>query len=91
MEPRIARLEAHVDHIQRDIGELKTDVREFRADIRDVRERLVRVEEKVAHLPSKGFIVVSVMLTLAVVTAVSAFQGQIQKFVGTTPAIATTR
>ena len=85
MEPRIAKLEASVDHIERDIGELKTDVREFRADMRDVRDRLAQLEEKVFHLPSKGFIVGTVLLMLAVVTAVGAFQHQIQQFVGATP------
>ena len=83
MEPRVARLEASVSHIERDIGELKADVREFRADIWDVRDRLARLEEKVFHLPSKGFIVASVLVALAVIAAMTAYQNQIQNFAGT--------
>jgi hypothetical protein len=33
MEPRIAKLEALAEHIQKDIAEIKTDVREFRSGI----------------------------------------------------------
>ena len=89
MEPRIARLEASVDHIERDIAELKLDVREFRSDMRDVRERQIRLEEKVAHLPGKGFIVTSLLLSLGVITALLAFQGQIQKYAGLATVAAT--
>ena len=85
MEPRIARLEASLAHIERDVGELKLDVREFRADMRDVRERLVRLEEKVTQLPGKGFVVSALLLSLAVIASLLAFQGQIQKLTGAAP------
>jgi hypothetical protein len=34
MEPRIAKLEAAVDHIQRDIGDIKIEVRTLRENAR---------------------------------------------------------
>ena len=38
MEPRVAKLEAAVEHIQRDISEIKSDVRALRDEIKsDVR------------------------------------------------------
>ncbi|MEC5292094.1 hypothetical protein VSX64_15250 [Aurantimonas sp. C2-6-R+9] len=74
MEPRVAKLEASVAHIERDVTELRTDMR-------DVRDRLSRIETRVDHLPSKGFVVSSVILTLAILTAVITFQDRIQQFV----------
>lgn len=92
LEARIAKLESDVDHMRGDIGELKVDVREFRTEMRDVRERLARLEEKVAHLPGKGFIVGSVLLSLAVIGGLITFQGPIQNLVGAQPAaVATAR
>jgi hypothetical protein len=34
MEPRVAKLEAAVEHIQRDIGDIKSDVRALRDNAR---------------------------------------------------------
>ena len=82
MEARVARLEADVSHIAGDVSDLKADFREFRSDLRDTRERLIKVEEKIAHLPGKGFIVTTIVLALAVITGLLAFQSRIQAFVG---------
>ncbi|MCQ8782228.1 hypothetical protein [Mangrovibrevibacter kandeliae] len=87
MEPRVAHLEAGVAHLERDVSELRTDMR-------DVRDRLTRLEEKVSHLPSKGFIVSVVLLALAVIAGMFAFQSQIEALAQrpaavTTPAPAT--
>ena len=42
MEPRVAKLEAAVEHIQRDISEIKSDLRalrdEFKSDLRALRD-----------------------------------------------------
>lgn len=73
MEPRLARLEAHMEHAQSDLTGLK-------GDVRDIRDRLARLEEKVSHLPGKGFIVGSTVTTLALITALIAFQEQVQAF-----------
>lgn len=71
MEGRVAKLETLMDVVRTDVGALKSDVR-------DVRDRLIRLEEKVAHLPSKGFIVTAITTALALITAITLFQGKIQ-------------
>jgi hypothetical protein len=43
MEPRVARLEAAVEYIQRDIKELKEDVRAIRGDISGIRTTDFRI------------------------------------------------
>ena len=78
MEPRVARLEASVAHMERDVGELQSDMK-------DVRERLARLEERVSNLPSKGYIDGRILALLAAIAAATAFQQQIQAFLGTGP------
>jgi hypothetical protein len=78
MEPRVAKLEAAVEHIQKDIAEIKTDVREFRTSIGSLNVSTGTLTERVAHLPSKGFIVLALLATLAIVAALITFQGNIQ-------------
>ena len=83
MEPRIAKLEASFSHMERDVAELRTDMR-------DVRDRLTRIETRVDHLPTKGFIVTSVVVTLAVMTALITFQDRVQRLVRPPSTAATT-
>lgn len=71
MEPRIARLEAHMEHVQADLVVLKTDMGA-------VKDRLARLEVKVDHLPSKGFIVTALIAMLAVIGALVTYQEQIK-------------
>jgi hypothetical protein len=78
MEPRVAKLEAGIAHLERDVSEL-------RIDMRDVRDRLAKLEERVSHLPGKGFIVSVVILALAVITGLIAFQSRIEAFVQQEP------
>ena len=92
MEPRIAKLEASMEYVQRDISLLQTDVRAIQSDLGGaggIRDRVARIEERIAHLPSKGFIVTTTLATLAIVAAVVVFQSHIQRFVGA-PTTATT-
>lgn len=81
MEARVARLEADVSYIAGDVSDLKADFREFRTDLRDTGERSIKVEETIAHLPGKGFIVSTIIVALAVITGLLAFQSRIQAFV----------
>jgi len=70
MEPRIAKLEADVDHIKTDISEIKTDIKELRkdqrADFRELRKdqradfrtlfaALITVAIGLAGIMAKGF------------------------------------
>ena len=74
MEARLAKVEAAVEHIDRDVSRLVPD-------LANVRERFAALEERVAHLPSKGFIVSVTLASLAVVAALIAFSDQIQALV----------
>ncbi len=62
MEARIARLEAHMEHVRSAVDKLS-----------DLPERVGKLEAHVSHLPSKGFIVSSTLLALAGIAALSAF------------------
>src|SRR4051812_18695630 len=79
MEPRIAKLEAAVEHIQKDIAEIKMDVREFRTGIGALNTSSATLTERVGHLPSKGFIVTTLLLCLTIIAALVLFQGNLQK------------
>ena len=87
MGPRIAKLETDMEYMKRDLGLLQADVRTIQSDIggKDgVRDRLTKIEERMA---TKGFTIVVVMAALALISALVVFQGNIQRFVGASPAL----
>lgn len=71
MEPRIAKLEAHMEHVRTELTKLAS-----------LPVQVARLEEKVAHLPSKGFIVTATMTSLAFVTAIVLFADKLRSLVG---------
>ena len=62
------------------LGSINTDIRELRTGVTTLNTAVATLTERVAHLPSKGFIVTSSLLILGAITALVAFQGQIQAF-----------
>jgi hypothetical protein len=78
MEPRIAKLEASVSHLERDVGEL-------RVDMKDVRDRLTKIEATVAGLPTKGFVFSVYGIISALLASIILFQHQIQALLGVLP------
>lgn len=76
MEARIAKLEASVEHIDRNVARMTPD-------LANVRERMATIEERMAHLPGKGFIVSALLVSLAVIAALTAFSDQIAALVST--------
>lgn len=56
MEPRIAKLEAHVEHMRGDIGELKADVRALKADTTQMRSDLATANTRIEALPTKEYV-----------------------------------
>jgi len=74
---RVAKLEAHVEHMRSDVGEMKPSVN-------DIRERLRGLEVKVDHLPGKGFVVTVALSFMAFFGLMTAFQAQIQSYFGLT-------
>lgn len=82
MEARLARLEAHMEHVQTDLAGLKQDFASVDGRLRSVETGLATLTERVAHLPSKGFIVSALGTALAVIAAMLAFQDQIKSLIG---------
>lgn len=78
MEERLAKLEAHMEHVQ-------TDVSNMTSDMKSVRDRLIALEVKVDHLPTKGFTVMALLACLAVIAALIGFQEQVQSIVSSKP------
>ena len=82
MEVRVAQLEAHVGHIRGDVTEIKAGIKDLGVSTSALKVEGATLTERVAHLPSKGFIVSSVLAALAVATALVLFQGNLQRMVG---------
>jgi hypothetical protein len=82
MVPRIAALETHVEYIKRDIAELKASIEAVRKDVNGLKVDVATLIERVSHLPSKGFIVTSIISALAVIAGLITFQQQIQHVIG---------
>lgn len=82
MEVKIARLEANVEHIQGNMVEVKQRLTGLEGRVGGVEINLATLTERVAHLPSKGFIVATVVGVGAVLAALSLFPVQIRAFLG---------
>jgi len=78
VEARVARVEAHIEHILTDLSALK-------ADIRDIRGRLAKIEARLYHLPTKDFVVIAAIVTIGLIGATITFQQQIQSWIGIIP------
>lgn len=85
MEPRLAKLEAHMENVRSEMAETKSAVSSLVDRTTGVEIRLAGLEVKVDHLPSKGFIVTSVIAALALIAAMFGFQDQLQTFFGNAP------
>lgn len=75
MLERVIKLEATT-------GQLQTSLTEVKSDTRDIRDRVIRLESDVRHLPSKGFIVTALLLSLGILGGVVTFANQIQMALG---------
>jgi len=78
-EARVAALETHVTHIKEDVGDVKQTLKDMQKDTTALRVETATLVEGVKHLPSKGFVVASVLSALAVLTALTLFQGNLQR------------
>jgi hypothetical protein len=82
MEARVARLESDVEHIKADVGDIKSSLNELTTQTTELRINFARLDERVSHLPTKGFLVTTVLVALGVIAALVVFQGNIQRFLG---------
>ncbi len=62
------------------LSELRADTRAILTDISTLRGELAGLKERVGSLPTKGFIVNSVLSTLAVIAALILFADQLKVF-----------
>lgn len=82
VDGRVARLEAHVAHIQSDVGEVKQRLTGIEGRVGAVEVNLATLVKRVAHLPSKGFIVKTVVTVGAILGALTLFPDQIRALFG---------
>lgn len=74
---RLTRLEAQTEHLGADMGVLNAAIDGLDTRLRGVEGEIKTLAERVAHVPSKGFIVLTVMTGFTLVAAVFGFQDQI--------------
>lgn len=65
MEERVARLEANLEHIQRDVTDLRGDMKVVLTDI-------ATLKENVRHLPTKPWMFVTLGGLISAVAAITA-------------------
>lgn len=70
VEPRIARLEAHMEHVRAELAKLGS-----------MPVQLAELKVRVDHLPTKGFIVTATITTITLVTAAIAFGDKLRALV----------
>lgn len=78
MEARVSVLETKVDRLIVDVDGLRNGIEGMRTDIGGVKERLSALEVRVDHLPSKGFIVSTLLLGFAIMSGITVFSEQIR-------------
>ena len=66
------------------VTRIEEDLKELRADMKDARDRLKGLEVKVDHLPSKDFIVKTMVAGLSLLTAIIVFQEKLTTLFGVT-------
>lgn len=69
--PRDRSSDVEVAQLQVDGEYTKKSLTELQLDMRDVRDRMTKLEVKVDHLPSKGFIIKVVTISLGIAVAVT--------------------
>ena len=78
IEARLARVESDMAYAQRDLAEIKMGQKEILVSLHRLEALSGRFDERLKILPSKGFIVTSVAIALAVLAALITFGGQIR-------------
>ena len=93
LEARVAKVEAHVEHLRESVTGFRGDFKDLRGDLKDLRHDVVTlkvdvatVKENVRHLPTKGFIVTVVGIALVFLAGLAAFAPKLQQWAGTAPA-----
>jgi hypothetical protein len=85
MEARIASLEAHVDHIRDDIGDMRLDLKELTKTMGSAGAEMREFDSRINSLPTKGWMVVSLLVIAAALCAVIIYLEQIRQYLGVVP------
>jgi hypothetical protein len=85
MEARIASLEAHVDHIRDDIGDMRLDLKELTKTMGTAGAEMREFDSRINSLPTKGWMVVSLLVIAAAICAVIIYLEQIRHYLGVLP------
>jgi len=75
MEARVAKLEAHMEHVLQDVSLMKADVGTLKTDV-------ATIKVKIDNLPSKDFVVKVVVGSAAILGALQVFGPFIAKLLG---------
>jgi t-SNARE complex subunit (syntaxin) len=82
MEARIASLEAHVDHIRDDIGDMRLDLKELTKTMGTAGAEMREFDSRVNSLPTKGWMMATLLVLTVVICAVVIYIEQIRHFLG---------
>lgn len=82
MEPRIAKLEAQMASVDARMGRVETGLDGVSERLRLAEIDIGKLVERVAHLPSKGFIVTTVVSCTTVLAALAIFGDKVRALLG---------
>ena len=85
MEPRVAKLEAHVEHMREAISGMAKSVATLTETTNRIDRELAVLGEKVSHLPSKGWSLTVAAAIMAVLVAATTLAPRLQTLFGTAP------
>lgn len=82
MEPRIARLEADMDHVKRRVDEVAGNVTTLTEKVSALVVDVAVIKEKLTHLPSKAYAIVTAVAMVAAVGSLILFADRLKTAFG---------
>jgi hypothetical protein len=82
MEPRIARLEADMDHVKRRLDELAGRVSSLNDKVSSVGIDVAVIKEKMTHVPSKTYAIATSIAMVAALAALILFADRLKMALG---------
>ena len=78
MEIKVGRLEAQMEGVDKSLHQVSSVLSSLDTRTRGVEVNLATLTERVAHLPSKGFIITTVLTASSVLAALVVFGDQVK-------------
>ena len=85
MEARVAALEAHMQHVRDDITGIRATAKQAADDIVTIKVDIATMKTTVANLPTKGWGVTALSLSLGVIIALVTLAPKIQSWLWGVP------